>query len=105
MNAISKHAMEVTPIHSALFGRRLEAAKVLLAAGADLTIKRGGTGWPRAGWTALHYAASFGFVELAEAFINRGADLQARDDEGKTPLQVAGEAGHLEVAQLLRKSS
>jgi uncharacterized protein len=104
VNAVSKHAMKVTPIHSALFGRRLEAAKVLLAAGADLTIKRGGSGWPRAGWTALHYAAGFGFVELAEAFIERGADLKARDDEGRTPLQVAVEAGHLEVAELLRKS-
>jgi RNA polymerase sigma factor (sigma-70 family) len=104
VNAVSKHAMKVTPIHSALFGRRLEAAKVLLAAGADLTIKRGGRGWPRAGWTALHYAAGFGFVELAEAFIGRGADPQAQDDEGKTPLQVAVEAGHVEVAELLRKS-
>lgn len=104
VNAVSKHAMKVTPIHSALFGRRLEAAKVLLAAGADLSIKRGGSGWPRAGWTALHYAAGFGFVELAEAFIERGADPKARDDEGRTPLQVAAEAGHLEVAELLRRS-
>jgi hypothetical protein len=86
-----------------LFGRRTQAAKVLIAAGADVTPKRGGAGWLRAGWTALHYAAGFGFVELAKAFIDRGADPDARDDDGKTPLQVAVETDHAEVAELLRK--
>lgn len=105
VNAVSKHAMNVTPLHAALFGRRVEAAKILLAAGADVTPKRGGSGWPRAGWTTLHYAAGFGFIELAQAFIDRGADLNVRDDEGKTPLQIAIEAGQPEAAELLRKSS
>ncbi len=105
VNAVSQHAMNVTPLHAALFGRQIDAAKVLVAAGADATPKRGGSGWPRAGWTALHYAAGFGFVELAQAFIDHGADLDARDDEGRTPLQVALEAGHSELAELLQKSS
>lgn len=101
INAVSKHAMNVTPLHAALFGRRLEAAKVLVAAGADVTPKRGGTGWPRAGWTALHYAAGLGFADLVEPLIQRGADLNAHDDDGKTPLRVAVEADQREVAKLL----
>ena len=105
VNAVSKHAMNVTPLHAALFGRRIEAAKVLLAAGADVTPRRGGTGWPRAGWTALHYAAGLGLGELARAFIARGADLNARDEEGKTPLQVALDAGHAEMVELLQRCS
>lgn len=101
INAVSKHAMNVTPLHAALFGRRLEAAKVLVAAGADVTPRRGGTGWPRAGWTALHYAAGLGFADLVQPLIERGADVNAQDDKGKTPLRVAVEADQREVVKLL----
>ena len=101
MNAVSKHSMNVTPLHAALFGRRVEAAKVLVAAGADVTPRRGGSGSPRAGWTALHYCAGYGFAELVEPLIDRGADINAPDDEGKTPLQVAIESAQREVAELL----
>jgi RNA polymerase sigma factor (sigma-70 family) len=101
LNAVSKHIMNVTPLHAALFGRRVEAAKVLIEAGADVTPRRGGTGWPRAGWTALHYAASFGLVELVELLIARGADIDALDDEGNTPLRVAIELAQEGVAGLL----
>ena len=103
LDAISKHPMNVTPLHSAIFGGRIEAAKVLVTAGADVRPKRGGTGWPRAGWTALHYAAGFGFAELAQDLIDNGAELDALDDDGKTPLDVASEAGQQEVAQLLQR--
>jgi RNA polymerase sigma factor (sigma-70 family) len=102
LNAVSKHPMGVTPLHAAMFGRRTEAAMKLVSAGADVRPRRGGTGWPRAGWTALHYAANFGFVELAKSFVARGAAVDARDDEGKTPLDIALEAGHAEVADLLK---
>lgn len=101
LNAVSKHAMNVTPLHAALFGRRVEAAKALVAAGADVTAKRGGSGWPRAGWTALHYCAGYGFTELVKPLIERGADINALDDEGKTPLRVAIESAQQEVADLL----
>lgn len=103
VNAVSMHAINVTPLHAALFGRRIEAAKVLLAAGADLTLRRGGAGYPRAGWTALHYAAGLGFAELTQAFLDHGADPNAPDDLGNTPLQVAVDGGHHEVTEVLRR--
>lgn len=103
INAVSKHAMNVTPLHAALFGRRLESAKILIEAGADVTRKRGGNGQPRAGWTALHYVASLGFADLVEPLIEHGADLAARDDEGHTPLRVAVQAEKHEVVTLLTK--
>jgi len=105
LDAVSKHPMNVTPLHAAIFGRRIEAAKVLVSAGADVKPKRGGTGWPRAGWTALHYAAGFGFVELARDLIDKGAELDACADDGKTPLEVALAAGQQEIGQLLQNRS
>jgi len=104
INAVSKHPMNVTPLHAALFGRRVEAAKIMVAAGADVRPKRGGSGWPRAGWTALHYCAGYGFAELVEPLIERGADINALDDEGKTPLRAAIESAQQDVADLLLNS-
>jgi RNA polymerase sigma factor (sigma-70 family) len=101
LNSVSTHPINVTPLHAALFGKQLEAANILVASGANVKLKRGGRGWPRAGWTALHYAAGFGFVDLARTFIDSGAEIEASDDYGKTPLQVATEAGHPRVVNLL----
>jgi ankyrin repeat protein len=102
VNAVSTHAMQLTPLHNALFGRRVETAKLLIEHAADVTARRGGKGWPRAGWTALHYCASYGFAELAEELIERGAEIDALDDEGKSALRVAEEADQQETAKLLR---
>jgi RNA polymerase sigma factor (sigma-70 family) len=103
VNAVSKHPMNVTPLHAALFGMRIEAAKMLVAAGADVTAKRGGSGTPRAGWTALHYCAGQGFTELVGPLIEHGANINAVDDLGKTPLTIAIESAHTAVADLLLK--
>lgn len=42
-----------------------------------------------AGWTALHFAAQEGVVEIAEELIRRGANVDAKDRTGRTPLFVA----------------
>lgn len=101
LNIVSRHAMGVTALHAGLFGGRVEAARILIEAGAEVTPKRGGTGWPRAGWTALHYCASFGFADLIRAIIDRGGDVNALDDEGRTPLRIAIEANQQQVASQL----
>jgi RNA polymerase sigma factor (sigma-70 family) len=103
VDAVSEHEMGVTPLHAALFGRRADMATLLVDHGADVRIKRGGKGWPRAGWTALHYAACFGFVELIEILLDRGALIDERDDEDRTPLGVAVEARQSEASEILRR--
>ncbi|KAG0483418.1 hypothetical protein HPP92_011502 [Vanilla planifolia] len=53
------------------------------------------------GWTALHVAAFKGRAEAVRELLERGAEVEAVDDEGYTPLRCALEAGHTEVALLL----
>ncbi len=102
-SAIARHALQVTPLHSALFGRQVETARLLIEYGSDVNAKRGGNGWPRSGWTALHYVAGYGLVELIEPLLANGANPGAVDDSGCTPLRVAIENHQDLAADLLRR--
>ncbi len=100
---VSRHPLGVTPLHAALFGRQRETALLLIERGADVNIRRGGRKWPRAGWTALHYAAGCGLIELIDSLLAYGGDLNSLDDEGRTPLAVAVEEKQQEAEELLRR--
>jgi RNA polymerase sigma factor (sigma-70 family) len=102
VNRVATHRLAVTPLHAALFGRQVDAALLLIERGADVTLARGGSGWKRAGWTALHYAAGMGFNTLVQPLLERGADPTRADEEGKTPLDVAIDANHSDIATVLR---
>jgi len=41
--------------------------------------------------------------DVAEFLLVKGANLNAREEKGKTPLEVAKEEGHKEIVELLRK--
>ena len=56
------------------------------------------------GDTPLHSAARQGRVELASLLIARGADINARNNSGKTALQLAIEEKQDAIAELLRKA-
>ena len=102
VNRVATHRIGVTPLHAALFGRQVEAARLLVERGANVTHARGGTGLKRAGWTPLHYAAGMGFSALVQPLLDRGADPSRPDEEGKSPLDVAIEANHHDIAEVLR---
>jgi ankyrin repeat protein len=51
--------------------------------------------------TALHMAARRGNVEVAEALLDCGADIEARDSLGETPLRRSVNCNKIEVAALL----
>jgi RNA polymerase sigma factor (sigma-70 family) len=103
LDTVSKHEIGVTALHAALFGGKTATAEVLIKRGADVTLKRGGKGWPRAGWTALHYGAANGFAELVALLLESGADVNVTDDEGKTPLTIALEQKEETTAELLSR--
>ena len=51
--------------------------------------------------TALHMAARRGNVAAAEALLDCGADIEARDSLGETPLRRSVNCGKIQVARLL----
>ena len=57
------------------------------------------------GETALHHAAAKGYREIARALIVHGADSARRDSAGRTPSMVASAAGHLDLAEFIRKTA
>jgi uncharacterized protein len=53
------------------------------------------------GWSALHAAAVFDHPEIVTLLLEAGAAVDARDDQGFTPLLNAAKAGAAVVAALL----
>ena len=97
-----------TPLHlvtdwPGYFPNGPEIARLLLDAGADpnaLTTGRGSEPGPGSE-TPLHYAASSDDVDVAEALIDGGADLEVPDGSIGSPLDNAVGYGCWHVARLL----
>jgi len=51
----------------------------------------------------LHRAAWYGRKEIVVLLIAKGADVNAKDNDGETPLDSANKNGRTEIADLLRK--
>jgi ankyrin repeat protein len=49
-------------------------------------------------------AAQNGRAEEVQALLEGGADVNAKDDDGQTALTVATQAGHTEIAEMLKKA-
>jgi hypothetical protein len=90
-------------LQRAAFQGALEAAEVLVRAGADVNAKS-----TFAEYVPLHYAAQVGSTALVRFLLSNGAtaDLPCHPEQcglfnGWTALHFAADAGHLEVVQLL----
>ena len=53
--------------------------------------------------TALHYAAAWGRIQIAELLIANGADVNTKSVTGRTPLDIANKNNKSKIADLLRK--
>lgn len=126
VSAADEHGM--TPLHKAAVGGRPEAVQLLLDAGASLeaTLTDGSTPLHLATWKGkedtvktliqhgasykstrhdgqapLHEAAEIGNTRLVQAFLALGADANIRDKEGHTAAELALDAGHRDIADLI----
>ena len=85
-----KHAS----INGAAEGGDIDSVKDFLARGVDVDA----VGQYKQ--TALHLAKT---LEIVELLISKGADVNAKTDVGRTPLDLAIQQGKTETADLLRK--
>jgi len=80
------------PIYSALHNKQPEAIKLLIERGAEM--KTGG-------WTPLHDAAKHSDSDIIQMMINAGAEVNAKESDGRTPLHIAAEWQNIEAARTL----
>ena len=83
-------------IHDAVLKENIEAVKLHLDAGTDVNTKGGVFDT-----TPLIYAAWFGYKEVAELLVAKGADVNAKGRDYESPLHHAASSGHKEIAEVL----
>lgn len=98
LNAIASDGFH--PLGLAAFFKREDAVKALLELGADVTpASRNG------GFTALHSAVADdegpAAKEIVRMLLEAGADPNARNASGGTPLHTAGFTGNIAIIQML----
>ena len=91
-------APDISLFEAALEGD-LDAVKQHIAAGTDLNLKDPNPEGNKD--TALAMAAAFGKTDVAIALIEGGADLDARNKDGNTPLHSASFLCYQDIVQAL----
>ena len=78
---------QLTPLVIAITEQHYDVAGLLVSRGANLEVKAFRR---EAGWTALHFAVRHhGDLELIKLLVDKGANVNARTDNGYTPLDWA----------------
>ena len=96
-NAVARDGFQ--PLGLACFFGRLEAARLLLDAGAEVN----SASRNNQKVMPLHSAAASRSLEIARLLLDAGADPNARQNSDETPLQEAAANGQVALAELLLK--
>ncbi|XP_026674113.1 uncharacterized protein LOC113465041 [Ceratina calcarata] len=86
-----------TPLHHAVRNKCIDIVKILMVQSAHFNINERTIG----GFTVLHTAAEFGYLELVNLFLQNKANVSVRNEYNVTPLHIAAIYGHLEVVNAL----
>ncbi|MGW8392491.1 ankyrin repeat domain-containing protein [Pseudoduganella sp. HUAS MS19] len=81
-----------TALMMAALQKNMPAVLALLEKGAQIN---------RPGWTALHYAAAAGDLDIMKLLLERHAYIDAASPTGTTPLMLAAREGQEDAVQLL----
>lgn len=84
-----------TPLHEAVVGHYTNIVRVLIEAGANPDLKN------KASWTPLHEAAARGYTDIVQLFFAH-ADLDIKDNKGRTAFGLAIEFGHTPIVNFLK---
>jgi len=93
-NQVSNNGYQVNPLFTAVSSNFDAIAKLLVEAGADVNVVQ-------ASHTPLHAAAENGNIEMLILLLENGANVNARNENGETPAQLAAAKGHHEIAKIL----
>jgi ankyrin repeat protein len=93
--SIDARSNSMTALEHAISGDRVDAARALIAAGADVNLGNGG------GYTPLMFAAGDGKIALVKLLLAAHAAVDARNDVGATALWLAAMRGRVDVVKLL----
>ena len=97
INAPAQNATKVTPLHSAVAGKHVEVAELLLKHGADVNARQ------QDDLTPLHGAVSNGHAQMVKLLVDHKADKNARAAGNKTAADLAKEKGFSEIENFLRQ--
>jgi len=85
-----------TPLHHAAQSNYATIASLLLSKNVNADA------FTKAGWSALHIAASKGHSETVRVLLEKAeANLPIGDGDGRTPLHLAASSGHAETVRVL----
>ncbi len=76
----------------------LALAKIFVQRKVDMTIRD-----EESGGQAIHHAVKTGYPDLVELLLDNGANIEATDNDGTTPLGIAALFGETEIMALLIK--
>jgi ankyrin repeat protein len=91
-NVELRNGNDESPLMLAAIKGQIDLVKQLIARDADIN---------KPGWTALHYAASSGQVEIMKLLLEKYAFIDAQSPNGTTPLMMAAMYGSPDSVKLL----
>jgi len=91
---------ECSPLMYEVYMKNHDTARLFIAHGANVNYQR-----QLDGFCALHFSAQKRDADMIDILLNAGADTSLKNDDGKTPLDIAIANGATDVVNKLKPSA